>query len=1445
MDVNGADAQPAAASKILQRMLERLHAAMANGPLLQCRPYSSRQRIDLLQLGTLPGVPPAQMLALLLSGERSIKLGVPRNDATQVSPRDEAQALLAKLRTIAEDARTYEQDTGVHALFLGYPMLHLPPETRSKAGLPGKRILAPVAFIPVQLTVKTTRPASVVIECTTDGADLIVPNSALFAWLSQVTGHAFEELFTDEGGVDPWRELNELTAAVCRALELEPPQPLAADGELSATPRSDSEDPPRRAVIPAAVLGLFPVSKQGLLSDLQALSAGEPLDGPIQSFLRSGEELGLPESEAVQQRIASERCVGAADPCQLRAVRLARRASGLVVHGPPGTGKSQTITNIIADHLAAGERVLFVCDKRTALDVVHHRLDHLGLRDLCAVVHDARRDPRELYRAMREQLDALPDLPRDPACEAELSAADRELISLHSELAAYSGAIMDRPEGGQVASLHELAGEWFALDVPEAWQCELPELRPAELREQERDTREMLERGRKVGFAANPWTSTSALGIGLRDYLAHAPAHWQSALRELEDAAQKLDLATGSELLPFAPAAEIADQARARAALHGLLAEALERGRGEALATWAAAQSELQDRGALEHEAVSSAAALVAQEPLDRELSSAAGGSALALPELSLWLGKLASYLEIARKWYRFFYFGRRRAALPVVQRFGLALGYDAALRVQKLVSGMRARRILSDWYAGLGHEAPERQPPDVLLSKAFADYGVIFRILSLLRTDAHLSSVSAPLWAALRDAARHGELVAALQASQRRAQPLIAFDTALRGNALLEPAARARIYASACAHEGLHAEVVSLAARQSSIEDILRIRERLARLPDGVRAFHVRMLEQGVDGNTGWAALQKAVLCAELARRAAATPLLQELDADRIRATYQRYRALEVQRRELARRTILRRWTELQRSRLLASTGSRLNAAGAEVRRRLVSRGERALRMRQVIATGAAISGGDPLFDLRPVWMMSPEVVAQILPREPLFDLVVFDEASQCRLEEALPVLTRARRVVIAGDPKQLPPTRFFELAGVQSQADVEPETEQELFEEQQGEVEDLLGAALNLSIEQAYLDVHYRSQNADLIEFSNRHFYDARLQPIPAHPSHVSRLPPLRLHHVGGVYDKRANPKEAEQVVRIVRELLGRAKPPSIGVACFNLSQRDAIVEALERAAAEDAVFGAQLSAARARRGTASFEGLFVKNLENVQGDERDQIIISTTYGPDAAGRFYRRFGPLGQPGGGRRLNVLITRAREAVHIVTSIPRDVYASLPAPESGRQPNGAWLLFAYLSYAEQLAAAYDSESRRRVALEAARPGCRVLESSAPSQLAASVGRALASEHDLSGEVHWGNDGFGVDVAVTHPSAPEEVTVGVLCDATRFDKAPDRVQWDIFRSEILEAQGWRFVRLWTPQFVREPAAALETIADEAERHAAELRRQRSGEHEQPEQEPLAN
>jgi hypothetical protein len=231
-----------------------------------------------------------------------------------------------------------------------------------------------------------------------------------------------------------------------------------------------------------------------------------------------------------------------------------------------------------------------------------------------------------------------------------------------------------------------------------------------------------------------------------------------------------------------------------------------------------------------------------------------------------------------------------------------------------------------------------------------------------------------------------------------------------------------------------------------------------------------------------------------------------------------------------------------------------------------------------------------------------------------------------------------------------------------------------------------------------------------------------------------------------------------------------------------------------------------------------------LFVKNLENVQGDERDHLIISTTFGPDAKGKFRRNFGPLGSPGGGRRLNVLVTRARHEIHVVTSIPRSAYASLPPIPDGQQPSGVWLLFAYLFFVEQLSEDY--ETAFRVIQNAGGNERAMIEdhkTRTPSNFSRALAHRLQSAHNTGSTVHWGNEGFCVDLALHHPHRAEDVSLGVLVDTTRFSGNNDAVEWEVFRASILEAQGWKLHRVWTPHFFRDPNGCLRQIVEAA--HAA--------------------
>lgn len=1112
--------------------------------------------------------------------------------------------------------------------------------------------------------------------------------------------------------------------------------------------------------------------------------------------------------------------------------------------------------------------MLLVCDKRTALDVVKHRLDHLGLGNLCAVVHDAQRDQRDLYMGIREQLDSLPETRTDPAVNAELSRVDAELQSLHDELTTSERALSERPAGGTAPSFHELVGQWFSVEAPSALAptvAGLASSRLADVSPREREVREVLERGLKEGYPDNPWRE--ALGVDLATFLASPLATYRERQGSVVDVARDADAVAAPEVPAFG--ADPRSEGAARTAFAEKLAPVLETTPPEVLARWASATPDAVRSAKAQLDGLEPQARLLAEGPLDTELALVHREQPQALGALSFALAALGTYLDIARKWYAFFYFARRAGARKVLQQFGLTLGVAAAERVNRFLTGARARALLTEYHRTTLAPGSTETHTDEALARSLRTHAVLFELLGELhqapllascrevvlgalkgapmRSDAaprseavallgaQLTATSAPVHQAsargeaagtpgaqLAATGTHGTLLSGLRQSAVRGEAVAQLEVRLAETGLFSSAWLSARSRELRAGAKLSPVAAALQSRLSTVEGLLRLRSLLSGMPPALESAVEGLARQGADVEGGWRAVLKATLAAEVSARLREDPALQHIDAERVQATHSRYRALEEKKRALVRDALIHRWTQRQRERLLAGTGGRLNGQGAELRRRLMLRGERAMRVRQVIATGQGLEGGDPLFDVRPVWMASPQTVAQIFPRRPIFDVVIFDESSQCRLEEALPVLTRAKRVVIAGDPKQLPPTRFFESAVVQSQ-ELEAETEQGLFEEQQAEVEDLLSAALNLDIDQCYLDVHYRSQNADLIAFSNDHFYDKRLQAIPAHPSHRAPHAPLRLLPVGGTYEKRVNLMEARAVGQLVKELLSHPEPPSIGIACFNLAQRDAITDVLDSMAAEDATFSARLTAARSRRGAGSFEGLFVKNLENVQGDERDHLIISTTYGPDRQGRFYRRFGPLGSAGGGRRLNVLVTRARQQVHLVTSIPREAYLSLPPVEKGRQPNGGWLLFAYLRFAEAVADTYARGSQETGTPEAPHPREPVVferDTTSGSAFARALAGHLAASHRVSSDVHWGNDGFCVDLALHHPTQPGDVTVGVLCDGTRYPKAADRVEWDLFRTAVLEGQGWKLVRLWTPHFFRDPEGATTRVLQSA-------------------------
>lgn len=360
--------------------------------------------------------------------------------------------------------------------------------------------------------------------------------------------------------------------------------------------------------------------------------------------------------------------------------------------------------------------------------------------------------------------------------------------------------------------------------------------------------------------------------------------------------------------------------------------------------------------------------------------------------------------------------------------------------------------------------------------------------------------------------------------------------------------------------------------------------------------------------------------------------------------------------------------------------------------------RGPRMRQLREIVEMGSEIG----LMQLKPVWLMNPDTASRLLPlKGRMFDVVIFDEASQIPIENALPCLYRAKRVIISGDEQQMPPSNAFKkrFAGDKDLHDDDlddfaTESERLEFEESWDRREikdspDLLALGKTF-LPKTMLQIHYRSKYRELIAFSNVAFYGNNLNVPVRHPIDVIlNMRPLEVVQMDGIYENQTNLEEAERVIDILTELWRSSERPSIAVVTFNAKQADLIEDILAERAQNDRIFSQALTYERNRNRDGVDESFFVKNVENIQGDERDLVIFSTTFGRDKKGVFNRRFGLLGQAGGERRLNVAITRAREKIILVTSMPiQEVSDALSKRQAPKCPRD--YLQAYLDYASKL-----------------------------------------------------------------------------------------------------------------------------------------------------------
>ncbi len=1241
-------------------------------------------------------------------------------------------------------ARTYEEEQGVNILYLALGFLKwFESESSDKVRH------APLVLVPVRLE-RVSATSRFRIEWT--GED-ITTNLSLQAKLKTEFGIDLPQA-PGEGEMSP----TEYFAMVVEAVKHQP----------------------RWEVLPNdMVLWFFSFAKLLMYRDLDPENwpAEAPLDehSLIASLLGDGfdaaEEL-LGEDEDIDSMIdpSTTLHVMDADSSQAMVIEEVRRGRNLVIQGPPGTGKSQTITNIIAAAVAADRRVLFVAEKAAALNVVKRRLDAIGLGDMCLALHSNKTRKR----------DVLDDLKRTLELERPVVGGVEQCVSrLREARDKLTGHATRLHEPLQPARLtpYRILGDLVRLQSdgigPAPFELtDAPTWTHASFDELTSAVSELARTIQTIGVPSeHPWRGVMCdpmLPMDVERLLVGLAPVIQK-LQQVSEAADALAQQVQTEAdarLTFAGVSQLVEYAC-------LLAEAPDFDR--AAITDPVWIHQRHDVAKLCH--------------AGSEYSAARSALNDVVEDVAWSTDVIEARRDIAahgRSLLRIFSGAYRRAQATLR---GIVNGppprsvHDRVAILDQLIAGQRAKDLIgtadplgrrafgtfwrgadSDWTALGACEAWESR------GAASAEAADSFRqtigaIDSLTELAAAAEQLRSDADAALRECVPIFEVLQLDVAEAFGDQP----------DASLQPA---------------DIDVRSLIARfelwqsnPESIHDWIRYRLRATRLSERglgdvvTRLYDNRLApEQAVD--SFHMAYYEALFRHAIEQR----PELAAFQGAAHEQVLAEFQELDAKRIELARAEVA-----LAHHQGIPRGAREIGELG--VIRREINKKRRHLPLRRLFnETGSALTR------IKPVFMMSPLSVAQYLePGKLTFDLLLIDEASQVQPVDALGAAARVQQIVVVGDDKQLPPTRFF--ASMVDADNFDEETD----DQHAGDMESILGLCCGQNMAQRMLRWHYRSRHHSLIAVSNHEFYDNRLFVIPSPSERGGELGVFYHRIEEAIFDRggsATNKVEAERVAQAVMEHARQRPDATLGVGAFSVRQRDAIIDQLERLRRQHS----ELEHFFAVDGPEPF---FIKNLENVQGDERDVIFISVGYGPDKDGFVSMNFGPLSNEGGERRLNVLITRARERCEVFSSMGAD---DIDLTRVSR--HGPRAFKTYLQYAKS------------GELDVPMPSGRDFGSG----FEASVARVLR-QHGVQLDTQVGVAGFFIDLAVKDPDRPGRYVLGIECDGASYHSSRSARDRDRIRQQVLEDRGWVIHRIWSTDWFNQPQDQLRKVLGAIERARA--------------------
>lgn len=1257
--------------------------------------------------------------------------------------------LEARLTEIFRSARASLEEGGANSLYVAFGFVSWMPQQKQQ------RYKAPLLLIPVALERKSVRSGFRLVHY---GDDPRI-NSTLLEMMRQDFGITISELDQElpitAGSIDVRRILR-----------------IARQGLKDVKGFEVTEE---------LFLGNFSFVKYLMWKDLVDRSdvlkhnpvVKHLIDTPKASY---GDGSALPDESRLDEEVRPEELVLPllADSSQTAAAVAASRGRDFVLFGPPGTGKSQTIANIIAQLLWQGKRVLFVSAKATALTVVRRRLDEIGLGAFCLEVHSAKAQKR----AVLAQLKSAWEEQSDPA-ETEWAMATSEIKAVRDRLNDVVRALHRRHKNGLTvrgAMGRLIAARRFVpgFSLPFASPEQHDEAALASLRGFCEALRIALE---GVGTPSeSPFASIKR---------ASWSPSWQKQLIALSQGLRERcgALATAATALGMALRAPAdGDPRRIQAIID--------------LATLALA-SEAKD-------------AVPLLGPDGRTIVDA----------FASWRALKKHYDETASRLS-----GGYRDDIFDIDLRALESEWRDACHANIIARRIKMRRVRAQLSPCADGSAPRDLGTELAVLVDLGDQRA-----ACARLGAILSQLG-ECWRGMNTNVDEFEKLfrwasEMLTASDRLAMPQYprAFWVSAATSAISSEHERAglvisdlRALVSRCASaykafEQARHEVVGCAEAAD---------EWLGQLPgDNWLADASDLLYEWITHAVSlphWCKWQEVAASAE---KAGLTPLISLLTSGSVAPSelsyafdigYTRWWVDQVVEREEPLRTFIAEQHTHEIERFSALDQKIADLAKRVIKHQLSTKvpprarfgkdPEFGLLAREIEKKARHLPlrklfGQMPqaLATLAPCMMMSPLSVAQYLPADARqFDVVIFDEASQLPVWDAIGAIARGRQTIIVGDPKQLPPTAFFERAA----GDYGEESDLE-------DLDSILDECIAANLPSKRLVWHYRSRYESLIAFSNAHYYKGRLVTFPS-PVTEDRACHY-VHVANGIYERgtgRVNREEARAVVRdVVRRLadvnFARANS-SLGVVTMN-SEQEHLIETMldqERGADPrlDRFFGAEWH-----------EPVFVKNLESVQGDERDVILLSVTYGPDESGRISHNFGPLNKDSGTRRLNVAVTRARSELAVFATLePGQINPSRTKSEGARD------LKLFLEYAQRGA---------RALAEHAAPTDRDTES--PFEDAV---RSALESRGWAVHPQVGAAGFRIDLGVVHPVTPGRYLAGVECDGATYHRSATARDRDILRERVLVNLGWRIHRIWSSDWWMDADRALANLIRELEKDLA--------------------